>query len=167
MAPYQVVTIAIRLFAIWLAIYVARVGPAFYIDTRKYNDTVVLAFGAAVAVAAVGLIIVLWFFPRTIARALLPGVSTAKPVASSPNDWLAVGCSLLGLWLLSLAVPGLVRYLIVLYLTQRQSEEISFDGGVHATAIYYALQICIGLWLIFGARGLKRLLEWARHAGPE
>jgi hypothetical protein len=166
-APYQIVTIAIRLFAIWLAVYVARAAPAFFMETRRYDDEVALWMAIAIAIVSIALVLVLWFFPRTVARSLLPDIAVAEPVATSPDDWLPVGCSLLGLWLLSLAIPGLIRYLIILYIGHRTTEDISYDGGIYATLIYYIVQVGIGLWLVFGARGLKRLLVWARHAGRE
>jgi hypothetical protein len=109
-------------------------------------------------------VLFLWFFPRSVARMLLPGVAAAEPVASSANEWLGVGCNLIGLWVLCLAVPGLIRYLILLYIGYRTPEELSFDGRIYATVIYYIVQLCIGLWLLLGTRSVMGLLAWARQA---
>ena len=167
MAPYQIVAVAVRLFAIWLAVYAVRTAPAFLFELRRFDDEVGLAISLGVAALVLAVVFLLWFFPRSVARALVPGIATSEPVASSPNDWFTVGCSLIGLWLLTATIPGLVNYLTIIYLIQHMPGEVGLDASRHANAISFAVALCIGLWLLFGARGLNGLLLWARRAGSE
>src|SRR5215472_12810508 len=106
MAPYQIVATALRLFAIWLVVDAVRTVPGFIRELRRYDDGAALAISLGVAGLVIAVVLVLWFFPRTVARILVPGIATSEPVASSPNDWFAVGCSLIGLWLLTVTIPG-------------------------------------------------------------
>lgn len=119
MSPHQVVAVGIRLFAIWLAIYALKEAPGFLVQLRKYDDQFAIGFTIAAVLIILGLLVVLWFFPRTIARRLLPGSAPAEPPVISPDAWFAVGCSLLGLWVLTDAIPALMRYFTFLYLDQR------------------------------------------------
>ena len=165
MSPHQVVAVAVRLFAIWLAIYALRVTPAFLLQVQKYDDPFAMSFVVGAALIVLGILIVLWFFPRTIARRLLPGSAPAEPPVISPDAWFAVGCSLLGLWVLSDAIPALLKYFIFLYLDQRSGGTTSLPSGWQAGAVSYTVHLLIGFWLLLGAKGVRKLVMWARYAG--
>jgi hypothetical protein len=62
MAPYQIVAAAVRLFAIWLAVYVVRATPAFLVELRKYDDDVGLAISLGVAGLVIAVVLVLGSF---------------------------------------------------------------------------------------------------------
>jgi hypothetical protein len=76
--------------------------------------------------------------------------------------WLSVGCALIGLWVLTSALPALVRNLIVLYLSRDTYDDVP---NVNIWRIYYLVEIAIGLWLILGAKGFRKLYWWAQTAG--
>ena len=165
MSPHQVVAVGVRLFAIWLAIYALRVAPGFLVQVRKYDDQFAIGLTIATVPIVLGVLIVLWFFPRTIARRLLPGSPPPEPPVISPDAWFAVGCSLLGLWVLSDAIPALVKYFMFLYLDQRSGGATSLPAGWHAGAVSYVVHLLIGFWLLLGAKGVRKLVMWARYAG--
>jgi hypothetical protein len=79
-----------------------------------------------------------------------------------PDMWLSVGCALIGLWVLTSALPALVRNLIVLYLSRDTYDDVP---NVNIWRIYYLVEIAIGLWLILGAKGFRKLYWWAQTAG--
>ena len=125
-----------------------------------YSNTI----AATISTLAVLVVIWLWFFPRTIARGLLPLSSDAPARPSAPDTWIAVGSSLIGLWLFASAVPALTRNALVVYLFRSESMDMS---GLRSGLLYYSIQLALGLALIFGANGVKRIIVWARHAGTD
>ena len=164
MTPHQTLVVAVRLFAVWLAIVAIRELLGGYIVGRERNDAYVLPIVAVVAAVAVVVVIVLWFFPRTIARGLLPSGHDAPAKPAAPEVWFTIGCSLLGLWLAASAVPGVLRNLGIMYLYKGEAID---SGGLVSALIYLFAQIGVGVLLIVGANGIRRFVWWARHAGPD
>lgn len=162
MSPHQTLTVAIRLFAIWLAIYWASFIPWFYSEGYRGDDSAALAMALVSSVLAILCLVVLWFFPRMIARGLLP-LSNAEPApAASPDTWFSVGSGLLGLFVLTNAVPALVRNLAVMFLTRSGDIDTS---NLKYGLLYYFTELILAVWLILGAKGIKNLIAWARNAG--
>jgi hypothetical protein len=164
MTPHQTLAVAVRLFAIWFAIHGGRELLGFYIAARERADAYVFPIAAAVSILAIGFFFVLWFFPKTIARGLLPLSNDMPAKSSAPQMWFAIGSSLIGLWLAASAVPALLRNLLVIYLFR--SEAVDKSGLISGLS-YYLAQFVVGAGLIFGANGIRKLLWWARHAGPD
>jgi len=161
MSPHQTIAVAVRLFAIWLFLYFTRDTLSYYFDAEARGHPGALVFALSVLVLTGAVSTVLWFFPLTVARKLLaaPASDTAPP--ATPDEWLAAGCVLLGLWLLSLAVPILVRDSLIQYLYRETY------GGEPATPflLRYVAEIGIALWLVCGAKGVRAIFRWARTAG--
>jgi hypothetical protein len=115
-------------------------------------------FFAVTAVVCLGL----WFFPRSVAGKLLPEPAGHAPAVSSPDTWLAMGCALIGLWMLTYAVPALARDAVVLQLATDYYQDTS---QTRSWVFYNLLEVVIAFWLVFGAAGFRRLFWWARSAG--
>jgi hypothetical protein len=160
MSPIQAVALGVRLFAIWLAIDMLRWIPYLYKDLRRFDNETVTAIGFATSVLIILLVVFLWFFPRTVALRLLPGRETQPITDVSPDRWFAVGCALLGLWVLTNAIPALVQNTYVLFYTQRN--QMSRPEGWDAAILHYLVELVIGVWLLLGASGARRLVWWAR-----
>jgi hypothetical protein len=161
MSPHQIIAVAVRLFAVWLAIYISRDVLWFFFEGSKQQDAYPFWISLFVAVASIVIVIVLWLFPRTIARHLLSSES-AETATASPDLWLALGCALIGIWLLSSAIPGLVRNSFVLVLYRSADVDTS---TLRTSFAFYIPQVLIAFWLIFGAKGLRKLFWWARSVG--
>ena len=165
MAPYQIAETAVRLFAIWLLIYEIKTAAPFLGRLGAGDDATVWGPAVLVAIAIVVIVLILWLFPRSVVRVLVRGSVAAEPTAPSPDAWLMVGCTLLGLWSLTWAIPGLVHAFVLLYLRHRSPAEVVLDPEISAMAIAFLVQFCIGVWLLLGARGLKGLLLRGHHGG--
>jgi hypothetical protein len=163
MTPHQALALAVRLFAILVAFYLARELLGFYVYGNERADPHVRWIATIVYVLAGLLLIVLWFFPRTIARGLLPLPADvqAQP-SSSAETWFAVGSSLIGLWLMATAVPGLLRNSLFMFLFRSEPADVS---GLISGLLYYAVQFLVGVGLILGANGIRKAAWWARNAG--
>jgi hypothetical protein len=160
MSPIQTVAVGVRLFAIWLAIYCSRWAPYFYGQARDADDTATTVIILAVGALAFAAILFLWFFPRTVARAILPEGDPIPVVPAGADAWLAVGCRLLGLWVLSSVLPSLARSAAVAIYTKRANMTVPEGWG--ANMVYYAVELVIGVWLVLGAAGVRRAIAWAR-----
>jgi hypothetical protein len=132
-------------------------------DCRCLDDAAASAVAIGVTVLGVLFVLFLWFFPRTVARTLLPEQDSTPIANSSPDAWFAVGCALLGLWVLTEAVPALVRNIYVLFYAQRA--RLPTPEGWDAGVVYYLGELAIGVWLLLGAAGARKLVGWARGAG--
>jgi len=163
LTPHQTIAVLVRLFAIWLAIYFGRMLPAFYKQMVNTDDSNATIIAVVIGVFTVVALLILWFFPRTIAGALL---DSKRPLvvaeSASPDIWLAVGCALIGLWLIIPAASSLLYNLSILYLAQRTPGLDVSDLRYYW--IYYVIEIAFGVWLLLGARGARRLFWWARRA---
>jgi len=106
--------------------------------------------------------LLLWIFPLTTAKKLLaPPVAEPAP-AASPDTWLAMGCALIGLWLLATAIPVVVRD--ALYFYSSASEYDDFPG-FRRWLIYRLVEILVAVWLIVGTKGFVKVFQWSRGAG--
>ena len=164
MTPHQTLAVAVRLFAILFAIYIVRELLAFYASAHERGDPYVLAIVATVSGLSVLFLVVLWFFPRSIARGLLPLSSDTPAQPSPPDIWFATGSSLIGLWLMASAVPALARNSLVMYVFRSESVDMS---GLRSGLLYYSVQFVVGAGLLFGANGLKKVFLWARNTGRD
>ncbi len=163
MSPIQMVALGVRLFAVWLGLYFAHTIPSLYLETQKLDDPIASAIVIVVALVILAVVLLLWFFPRTVARTLLPSTSQPSVEQVSPDTWLALGCCLLGLWLLAEMFPGLVRFIFVWYYSQRTN--LDMPGNAMSGSVYYIAEAAVGIWLLLGASGARKLFWWVRNAG--
>ena len=163
MTPHQTLAVAVRLFAILVALYVGRELLGYWVAGRDRDDAHSSAIVSVVAVVVVLVLVMLWFFPRSIARGLLPLSSDTPAQPSAPDTWLAVGSSLIGLWLVASALPALIRNVLVLYFFR--AEDSLDRSGLMTGLLYFGLQCAVGAALILGANGIRNLIAWARIAG--
>lgn len=159
MRPRQAVALAVRLFAIWLAIQVLRMVPwffepgAFQASSHVWN-TFVVALSAVI-------VLILWLSPRIIAGNRLISASGQSRASTSADTWLIVGCMLIGLWALTTTVPRLVYDTIALNSTPYGVD----DSKLHNWVVYNLVELGIAAWLIFGAKGIRRVFRWVQNAG--
>jgi hypothetical protein len=159
MSPLQTVSVALRIFSIWLGLYVIRTlsSIAFLRHGDEPGLWAALAFIAITALIAA----CLWFFPRSIAGKLLSPENAGQSASASPDLWLAMGCSLLGLWLLTTALPQLILQAYTALFT-----DSSISGSdLKYSVLYYVLNVTAAVWLVLGARGFRRVFWWAQNAG--
>ena len=165
MTPHQTIAVAVRLFAIWLLVSLIT-GLITFGTQFSWHDYPHKTLATAL-IAAVTLLIVLalWFFPRTVARRLLTVSASQPQEAAAPiaaDTWLAIGCALLGLWVLASALPGLVREGVILY---SSSDTITDTAEVRHWLLADLARLAVAVWLMFGAKGFRTLFWWARYAG--
>jgi hypothetical protein len=162
MTPHQALALAVRLFAVWYALVVARELVAFLVSWRPQYDPQTFALVIGASVFSAFILVVLWFFPRSIARGLLPVLSDAPAQPSSQEMWFTLGTSLIGIWIVASAIPAILRNLMVMYLFRSERMDMS---DLRSGLMYYAIELLVGLCLVFGAAGIRRFIWWARNVG--
>lgn len=167
MTGKQFVALGVRLFCIWLAIYILRYAPAFWLlegqQASIIHDAAPLVIGTLILVV---IAVALWLFPLTVARKLLPRSALDQPISLPAHEQIErAGFCLLGLWLLTQAVPSLVFEGFVFYLHTRPGSELGLRPDEYAALARGLVELALALWLLFGAEGSLRVLRWARTAG--
>jgi hypothetical protein len=165
MGPIQSIAVGIRLFAIWFLWYGLTTISVTSFKAREVNgETALLTFAVGAALIAL-MCLSLWLFATFLAKRILPKQADTPSPPSVFEDWFSVGCSLIGVWSLSKAIPALSSYLIVNYLGLKMypsAFSVSPDWPLHVA--FNVCQLLFGAWLFLGAKGLKKILVWIRQA---
>lgn len=161
MTPHQLVAVAVRLFAIWYAIFLLRELPGSFIAELQHTGEINMA-KVAIAAVLVLLAFVIWFSASPIARAIVPRPATESPLPWTEKRVLTIGASLIGLWVMSYALYPIIYYGHLWFLTER-NEVTGWDAQDTASLASAFATLAIGVWLFFGAHGLWRI--WSRLRG--
>jgi hypothetical protein len=161
MLPYQVVAVAVRLFAISLGLAALNALPIVSITQGTHPPGFVYSLFLIVLTTAVALI--LWMFPYSVARKLVPKTPEPAAETTAADTWLAIGCAVIGLWLVSRALPGLLRDLYVL----QAADSYVGTQEVKSWALFNFIQLVIAGWLAFGGHGFRKLFWDARNRGVQ
>ena len=162
MSPQQIVAVGVRLFAVWLLIDLVFSLPVYFSATAMEGEGQSMwPYYVGSSILMLVAIIVLWRFPLTIAGKLMSrdNKETGEPV--SPDLWLSMGCALLGIWLIATTIPQLFWAALLFRegYYYFESPQFRYDMAMNLPGFF------IGIWLIFGARGFRKLFWWARNAG--
>lgn len=160
MTPHQTLAVAVRLFAIWLVLYVLPGTYTAVLGVESGSPDIITL--AAIGIVPLVIAVLLWFFPLTVAGKLLSNPSETPSTTLSPDQWLPVGCTLIGVWLLASALPHIIQNTITL--TSGGVAIASIDGFWPWLA-YSVAELVVALWLILGNDGIVRLFRWARTHG--
>ena len=154
--PHQIVALALRLFAIWMGIQALGYVPWFFqVRGSQSPDYVYVTFMFALNLV---IILALWFFPRMIAWKLVPSDDTRSQPPATADTWLAMGCTLIGLWTLTTTIPRLVEYS---YLVKATDDR----WGLAPEVLSQLVKLAIAVWLVLGGKGVGRIFRWAQYAG--
>src|SRR6185295_3788795 len=151
MSPHQTIAVAVRLFAVWLAAYALQTVSVVFLDDQVATKGLVVdgILGTLTLLVAA----LLWFFPLTTAKKLLSEPAASDAPRETADIWFAMGCALIGLWLLASAIPHIVRD--ALYLFSSSSEDgdsVEFKRWL----AYRMVEVIVALWLIVGTKGFVK-----------
>lgn len=163
MSREDIVAILVRLFGLYMLFVAIRALPAL---ATVLSDSQEGAVALAASLVATGLFAaLLWFFPLTIARKLLPAASESPAGAAldAKTAW-ALAISAVGVWLVARALTDAV-YWLVFYLRSREvgAELAQLPPGDQAGMVATLVELLIGLFLTFGSSGLRGLLMRLRY----
>lgn len=159
MSKHQIIALGVRLFAIFL--FVLSIDNLMTLLAWLGRDEAInvsAAIYSAIFATIVFLVcVLLWFFPMTIAGKLLPAEQgNAVPVGL--EGIAIIGFVLLGLWVLTNAISDAVYWGVMMRVASSYGGWQGLDVGTRASIIATGVEILIGLWLVLGARGLRRAI---------
>ena len=144
MTGKQFVALGVRLFCVWLAIYILSSVPAYW-SRASQRDTSAAFIAACVVLAILALIVVLlWLFPLAVARKLLARSAQEQPIALAAHEQIEhVGFCLMGLWLLTHAIPGLVLETFLLFFSNRYGSTFHLLPQNYAFIAEHVVQLAL------------------------
>jgi hypothetical protein len=166
MSREDIVAIAVRLFAIFLGIYVLRTlfGVVQFTSEMTFDAKAIVASLAVVGAMAGG-VLLLWFFPLSVARKLLPVMKEPRSESKVGVDTLfSLGLILMGLWLLANAIiDGL--YWASLLLAMRAADMMSLELTSEQQAAIFttAVEAIVAVFLILGSTGIRNVVYRFRN----
>jgi hypothetical protein len=166
MTPQQIVGLAVRLFAIWLALVSLQYVWAIPAALAKQNMDGGATFSLFIGLGYIVVAALLWFFPMTVAHRLIPRTSFENVLRVAPTEAARVGSCLLGLWLLLTSGPALVNYLFRAFLVSGTGPVFSsLNVDQRIDLAYYVVQVVISVILIVCAGAIASRIM--RPATPE
>lgn len=168
MSREDVVAVAVRLFSIYVLFNILRNVPSAAQLLAGPGGKAWTSIYAAVLAGGVLLCVLLWFFPLSVAKRLLPVMREprSEEVIGAPIA-LSLGLVLIGIWLLAYSVAD-ASYWLTLIIRSKQITDATATpvewsheqvAGIVATLIQSALSV----WLILGNSGLRRLIYKYRY----
>jgi hypothetical protein len=167
MSREDIVAVAVRLFAVFLAVTAVRF--AYYAltapDLRTDGLAVALLFTAIFPLVAATF---LWVFPLSLSHKLLPAMRTpTTPLTFESQPLMEVGCTILGLWLLAVAFSDALYWSTYLYASSRQGAFHTPSPDDMGAIIATLGELVIGLWVLFGYRGIVGAIRRFRTTGVQ
>lgn len=167
MSREDYIAVAVRLLAIYVLFGILKSVPMAAQMISQQNGAMFAGLYVAILIAGAGTCVLLWKFPLTVARKLLPVMKEARSEeAVSGPVALSVGITLIGLWFLVSALID-ASYWVAVALASRQVGDgdmpLVWDSGQIASMVAVAFQILVSTWLIFGNAGIRRLIDRFRY----
>lgn len=167
MSREDIVAVAARLFAVFLAIYALR---ALFILVQVSGQMELSARAILVSVAGcaamAGAALLLWVFPLSVARKLLPVMKEPRSESVVGVDTLfSLGLVLIGMWLLAGAIIDGVYWLsMVMAMRGAGMTMPDMAPDQKAGMIATGAEAIVALILILGSSGLRKLVYRFRNA---
>jgi len=164
MSREDILTVALRLFAIYLVIGALQlVGQASATDinlpTSSLIAAIILSIIFPLLIAAL-----LWLLPLHIAAILLPGANE-RPTALSTNTVpaLEIGCILIGLWLLASSLSDTTYWIVTLIAALNNEWGLQVIPMQDLASMAATLvQLVLSAWLLLGYSGILRVIRRLR-----
>jgi hypothetical protein len=159
MSPTQSCVVALRLLSMWLLVDSVM---SFYQGVTAYDDREYWGYLGWASAMLCGAAIA-YRYPLQIANALLRSVPDAASHSTTPDEWFAVGCSLLGLWFSAKAIPAICANLFFIAATHPGTQpHLAAEETAVDRLKYYGIQLCLGIFLVLGRKALWRVIGKAR-----
>lgn len=170
MSKREVVAIALRFLAIFIALFFLNEWVRFIWEYFARHITTGWTFMAIlIHLVFIGIVILIWQFAPKIAGIILPSPQSAEEPSWISQGWAeSVAFTVLGLYILSTAIPSIFSWLI-LRISIKNASFLDYGSSAEniASIVSTLVKLVIGLWLILGAKGLRGLIALPRILGQQ
>ena len=150
MTPQQTVALGIRLLAI--VVLVLSVKYLVYVPISPVGNVLdQISVRLAYLIGGVCLLVavLLWLFPMAIAHKIVPRTRFDNYLTLNAHEAARVGCSLVGLWFLTQAIPYALWFIFTSFASSgEQSFFRSLSSSQRITLAFYVCQIILSILLI-------------------
>ena len=157
MSSIQIVAIIIRLFSISLFVITLNALPQF-ISPLRYSINIITYIHGAVLLSGFILSILIWVFPQTIAKKILPKEKEVTEVKWNNDSLASTGIVVVGIFFLYRAISDFSYWFIFMLYTIGNNPQVKIEPldkiSIYVTIIEFALSI----YLIFASRGITNLI---------
>lgn len=112
---------------------------------------------------------ILWFGADALAGRMIKDTGTAVSPVVVGKEAQVVAFSCLGLWSLLQVIPRIGQLVTNFFMISQQDAMLWHDykGMTAPDIVAIVIQLALGLWLLFGAAGLTRLIGSLRNIGMD
>lgn len=167
MSPHQTLIVVVRLISVaWILYILSQIGPVAaaseQIGIAPHLLWGFLGFQSLIC-------IFLWLFPSSFASQLLRSGQKPGSVPASISDWQDLAFVAVGVFVLARAIPDVlywVIFFVAAVVTNSAYNVVTLEQKI--SAFVTVIEIVLGLWLMFGSQGFRKLvfrLRYGNH-GP-
>jgi len=159
------IAVAVRLFAVYVAFKIVLSIPATVQVLSQDQGMTWAGLSALTLMVGWGFCALLWFFPLTIARKLLPVMKEHRSEqAIDASVGLSLGLTLIGLWLLAQGVIDVFYWLVFIVRTNGQDPQSIYQWAPDQVASMVAagLEVFVGAYLMLGSAVVRRFIHKLR-----
>ena len=165
MSREDFIAVATRLFAVYMLFVTIGNIPGMVFGISQPGGGTWFWLYLLVVAFALCFIGLLWYFPLTVARKLLPVMREPRSerTLDAPTAF-SIGITLVGLWFLANAVADAVYWLTFWFrLGQADTLEVELLADHVAGMVATGAQLLIALVLLLGSGGIRRLIYRYRY----
>jgi hypothetical protein len=163
----QIVGVLVRIAAIYIVLNVISLfsGQAFWlIDTEELEAHIIVAMIALITVPLL-LAFLMWKYPLTIARKIVPEEGEGKKIGELPIDNVQIAAlAVVGIFIVVMSASDLLYWFI--YIREIEDSRFGDKLAISGYASLYSnvLELILGFLLIFGGKGIIGLINLVRYA---
>ena len=162
----DIVAIASRLFAMFLALTAIRVAAtSLGIILPGHTDWTAVLYPLLAVFICIVPALLLWYFPRRIARMLLPVMrDSGPPITASGGHIQAIALTILGAWILAQSISDATYWVaLVKFMSASQYSAVGLSSTQKASIARNVTEFALGVALLLGSGGLSTMLHRLRY----
>lgn len=158
MSKIQIIALIIRLFAIFLFVSIIRndVPRLFLLLNQPEAGSLYIAYPILFIILTT--VAVLWFFPLSIAKKLLPNEDTSSKIYWENDSLLSIGFVLMGIFLIYKVISDLTYWFFIMLYSIGNGPQIELRATDKISIYVTIVELILSLFLIFGSRGISNLI---------
>ena len=175
MTTIELLSIGIRLLGVYFLVkFVQFIGTAYLpyhqmvLSATDFNPLIISGGYTITAVLMLAFSIIFIKFPATVSKNLLPRTSVESLVLSgSAKELQLAGFTVLGVYILSWAIPDLIHNSALLVVVPHYDESYTMSNKPYdlINLGVTVVEIAIGFYLTLQSQGLVRLINKVRYGG--